>query len=119
MYREQRGNIAFGTAKGLSFLHSQTPWIAHGDIKSGNILLDTHFEPKIADFGFAREVENTHKTMSQTCGTRAYLPPSYMQDGCLDRSVDTHCYGITIFDLITGSVVISYYFFFHHFYSKY
>ena len=118
MYRDQRGNIAFGTAKGLSFLHSQTPWIAHGDIKSGNILLDTHFEPKIADFGFAMEVENTHKTMSKTCGTTAYLPASYIQDGCLDRSVDTHCYGITIFDLITGST-IHYYLHFFQFLSTF
>jgi len=47
--------------------------------------------------------------MSKTCGTTAYLPASYIQDGCLDRSVDTHCYGITIFDLITGKSPISEY----------
>ena len=42
---EQRANIALGTARGLLHLHANN--IIHGDIKSGNILLDKHFEPKI------------------------------------------------------------------------
>ena len=46
----QRANIALGTARGLTHLHSIP--IIHGDIKSGNILLDKHFEPKIGDFTF-------------------------------------------------------------------
>ena len=103
--REQRGNIAFGTAKGLSFLHSQTPWIAHGDIKSGNILLDAYFQPKIADFGLAKDVYKSHIQMSQISGTDAYLPTSYKQDGILNEGVDTHCYGITLFDLVTGTLL--------------
>ncbi len=41
-----------GTARGLRHLHAYN--IIHGDIKSGNILLDRHFEPKIGDFGLAR-----------------------------------------------------------------
>ena len=103
MYRDQRGNIAFGTAKGLSFLHSQTPWIAHGDIKSGNILLDAYFQPKIGGLGLAKDVHKSHIEMSQIDGTAAYLPTSYKQDGILNEGVDTHCYGITIFDLVTGT----------------
>jgi interleukin-1 receptor-associated kinase 1 len=47
-----RGNIALGTSRGLYHLHANN--IIHGDIKSGNILLDKHFEPKIGDFGLAR-----------------------------------------------------------------
>ena len=53
---EQRLNIARGTALGLQFLHTlrEKPLI-HGDIKSANILLDKNLEPKIGDFGLARE----------------------------------------------------------------
>lgn len=53
---EQRYNIAIGTARGLQYLHTigDKPLI-HGDIKSANILLDKYFEPKIGDFGLARE----------------------------------------------------------------
>lgn len=57
---EQRYNIAKGTARGLQYLHTigDKPLI-HGDIKSANILLDKNFDPKIGDFGLAREGPET------------------------------------------------------------
>ena len=42
--------------------------------------------------------------MSQAQGTAAYLPTSYKQDGILNKGVDTYSYGITIFDLVTGTI---------------
>jgi len=52
----QRHEISKGIACGLQYLHTigEKPLI-HGDIKSANILLDKSFEPKIGDFGLARE----------------------------------------------------------------
>ncbi|XP_052197878.1 cysteine-rich receptor-like protein kinase 42 isoform X2 [Diospyros lotus] len=52
---KQRFDIIVGTAEGLAFLHGGSEIrIIHRDIKSGNILLDENFAPKIADFGLAR-----------------------------------------------------------------
>ncbi|XP_018011639.1 serine/threonine-protein kinase pelle-like [Hyalella azteca] len=52
----QRLNIARGTARALQFLHTvKDKPLIHGDIKSANILLDGNFEPKLGDFGLARE----------------------------------------------------------------
>ncbi|KAL0317518.1 UNVERIFIED_CONTAM: MDIS1-interacting receptor like kinase [Sesamum angustifolium] len=50
-----RYNIAFGVAQGLAYLHHDChPPVIHRDVKSNNILLDSDFEARIADFGLAR-----------------------------------------------------------------
>ncbi|XP_043697094.1 receptor-like serine/threonine-protein kinase At2g45590 [Telopea speciosissima] len=52
---KRRLAIAIDIAKGLEFLHTVCdPPVIHGDIKPSNILLDSYFSAKIADFGLAR-----------------------------------------------------------------
>lgn len=51
----KRFKIIFDTAKALEFLHLEcSPPIIHGDVKPSNILLDSQFSARIADFGLAR-----------------------------------------------------------------
>jgi serine/threonine protein kinase len=60
---KQRCNIALGVAKGLAHLHHEClEWIVHCDIKPENILLDEDFEPKIADFGWAKLESRSRST---------------------------------------------------------
>ncbi|XP_043472901.1 serine/threonine-protein kinase pelle-like [Leptopilina heterotoma] len=101
---EQRYNIAIGTARGLQYLHTigGKPLI-HGDIKSANILLDKHFEPKIGDFGLAREgPEESSMKVSKIFGTRPYLPEDFISSRNLSTKIDTYSFGIVIFELATG-----------------
>lgn len=100
----QRHEIAKGTACGLQYLHTigEKPLI-HGDIKSANILLDKNFEPRIGDFGLAREgLENDSMKVSKIHGTRPYLPEEFLHERKLSTKVDTYSYGIVLFELATG-----------------
>ncbi|XP_046747701.1 pelle-like serine/threonine-protein kinase pik-1 [Diprion similis] len=100
----QRHNIATGTARGLQYLHTigSKPLI-HGDIKSANILLDKNFEPKIGDFGLARDgPEQDYMKVSRVQGTRPYLPDEFLRDRNLSTKVDTYSYGIVLLELATG-----------------
>ena len=107
IFRLQRIDIAQGTACGLTYLHGLNPRkIIHGDIKSANILLDRHFEPKIGDFGLARggsdDPNKSHRTITSVCGTSGYLPDDYLRSKQLSPAVDIFCFGMTLFDLVTG-----------------
>ena len=51
-------------AQGLRFLHASNPPIVHRDLKAKNILIDSRFRAKVADFGLA-----THKTKTSMSGT--------------------------------------------------
>ncbi|XP_071937177.1 receptor-like serine/threonine-protein kinase At2g45590 isoform X2 [Coffea arabica] len=55
MLWRKRFSVILAVAKGIEYLHSSCdPPIVHGDIKPSNILLDSNFDAKIADFGLAQ-----------------------------------------------------------------
>ncbi|XP_045604643.2 uncharacterized protein [Procambarus clarkii] len=101
----QRFRIAWGTARALQFLHTvkEKPLI-HGDVKSANILLDQNYEPKLGDFGLAREgkSQSTSMKVSRVHGTKPYLPADYLRSKKLSVKVDTYSYGVVLFELCTG-----------------
>ncbi|KAF2303994.1 hypothetical protein GH714_026047 [Hevea brasiliensis] len=77
--RPTRFRIAMGPARGLSYLHHDClPPIIHRDVKSSNMLLDSAFNAKIADFGLARLVVKKGETsVSVVAGSFGYIAPEW------------------------------------------
>ena len=73
---------------------------------SANILLGTHFEAKISDFGLARVATGrssgtgkytnvTRDEMADVYGSRAYLPLDFITNGCkYSVSTDVFSFGV-------------------------
>ncbi|KAF5749518.1 LRR receptor-like serine/threonine-protein kinase [Tripterygium wilfordii] len=98
-----RHKIALGAARALAFLHHGcSPPIIHRDIKASSIYLDYYLEPRLSDFGLAKVFGNGLDEMAR--GSPGYVPPEFSQpeNDCPTPKSDVYCFGIVLFELITG-----------------
>ncbi|XP_077232265.1 proline-rich receptor-like protein kinase PERK2 [Tasmannia lanceolata] len=105
----KRVRVAVGSAEGLAYLHEECPTkIIHRDIKPDNILLDNHWEPKIADFGIAKILPNgnTHIDVTRVIGTPGYVDPECVSTHQFTERSDAYSFGVMILELITGREAI-------------
>ncbi|VAI91316.1 unnamed protein product [Triticum turgidum subsp. durum] len=99
-----RYQMALGVARGLAYLHeSCRDCIIHCDIKPENILLDTLFVPKIADFGMAKLFRRDYSRVLTTIrGTVGYLAPEWITGVAITPKVDVYSYGMMLLEIISG-----------------
>ncbi|KAK4268029.1 hypothetical protein QN277_024736 [Acacia crassicarpa] len=102
----KRHEVALGTARGLAYLHEEClEWVLHCDIKPQNILLDSDYKPKVADFGLSK-LQNRNNlnnpSFSRIRGTRGYMAPEWVFNLPITSKVDVYSYGIVVLEMITG-----------------
>uniref|UniRef100_A0ACD5YD72 Uncharacterized protein n=1 Tax=Avena sativa TaxID=4498 RepID=A0ACD5YD72_AVESA len=101
---ETRLNIGIYPAVALGYMHSeasQRTIVLHGDVKSGNILLDEDFTPKVSDFGTSRLMSMDKDHTNWVIGDSSYIDPVYMKTGLLTDKSDVYSFGIVLLELVT------------------
>ncbi|RHN53033.1 putative transferase, protein kinase RLK-Pelle-LRR-XI-1 family [Medicago truncatula] len=101
----KRLRIAIRIAHGLCYMHHDcSPPIIHRYIKTSNILLDSEFNAKVADFGFARFLTKPGQfnTMSALVGSFGYMAPEYVQTTRINEKIDVFSFGVILLELTTS-----------------
>lgn len=67
--------MALDAAKGMLYLHSQSPPVLHRDLKSANLMVDKHWNVKVADFNLARLKIADGQALGSAISSNAALNP--------------------------------------------
>ncbi|XP_021719487.1 putative receptor-like protein kinase At4g00960 [Chenopodium quinoa] len=100
-----RCNIIVGIARGLLYLHEDSPLkVIHRDLKSSNILLDEHMNPKISDFGLAKlfGVDQIQGDTKRIIGTYGYMAPEYAITGHYSVKSDIYSFGVLVLEIVSS-----------------
>ncbi|KVH98372.1 Concanavalin A-like lectin/glucanase, subgroup [Cynara cardunculus var. scolymus] len=104
-----RVQIAMDVAHGLQYLHNFTkPGYVHKNINSSNILLDSNLRAKISNFSLARTTNNGNdiSALSTIMGTRGFMAPEYVGNGCVTSKVDVYSFGVVMMELVSGKEAV-------------
>jgi len=89
--------IARGIAAGLAAAHAKG--ILHRDLKPANIMIDSHGEARIMDFGLAL----THGAENEDiAGTPAYMAPEQLIGRAASPQSDIYALGLVMYETFTG-----------------
>ena len=109
-YIEKRGklpykeavSIAIQVANGMDAAHQHN--IVHRDIKPQNIIISKEGKVKVTDFGIAKVASSATINTSASMGSVHYISPEQARGGYSDERSDIYSLGITIFEMLTGTV---------------
>ncbi|KAI1289374.1 Testis-specific serine/threonine-protein kinase 2 [Halotydeus destructor] len=91
-------------AEGLDCMHVKYK-ICHRDIKPENILLDSHDNCKLSDFGFAKVMDSEDALTGTICGTMPFYSPELLKpkNGKYNPfACDIWAMGVTLFMMINS-----------------
>ncbi|CAI5732199.1 unnamed protein product [Peronospora destructor] len=110
----QKMGMAMDIAEALAYLHSKQPKpVLHRDLKSSNILLDSAFTAKVADFGVSRygtpqstegeedeDDMNDQSAMTRSVSNIRWIAPEVLSgDAHYSTKVDIYSFGVILSEL--------------------
>jgi serine/threonine-protein kinase len=96
-------------ARAVHYAHEQG--VIHRDLKPQNVLIDGNGQPRVTDFGLARnlDLDSTLTASGQVMGTPSYMPPEQAL-GRIDQigpAADVYSLGATLYHMITGQLAFA------------
>ncbi|OIW20085.1 hypothetical protein TanjilG_00576 [Lupinus angustifolius] len=97
-----RLKVAANIAKALAYMHEELheSGIAHGNLKSSNILFDKNMDPGISEYGLvvAESQDQSFVSHDKDVNDRNLIAPDMFKD-------DVYAFGVILLELLTGKVV--------------
>eukprot|EP01138_Halocafeteria_seosinensis_P014612 gb/GECG01014917.1/.p1 GENE.gb/GECG01014917.1/~~gb/GECG01014917.1/.p1 ORF type:complete len:1321 (+),score=217.69 gb/GECG01014917.1/:1-3963(+) len=98
---EQLSSMGGQILQGIAYLHRHRQ--LHRDIKPGNMLMShdgsTH---KLADFGIAKQLDNSEQAAKTWVGTMIYMSPERIDSDSYGYPSDVWSFGLTLLTVATG-----------------
>ena len=99
----RRISMAVDAAKGMLHLHAHKPGIVHRDLKSPNLLVDSHWRTKVADFNLSRltDINGCGGSSAVSSMNPRWLAPELLGGEPATQSSDVFAFGIILWELLT------------------
>ncbi|KAJ1419600.1 Tyrosine-protein kinase, active site [Sesbania bispinosa] len=100
---KKRVDIVKGIAHALSYLHNDcNPPIVHRDIATTNILLNSEWQPSVADFGTSRLLKHDSSNQTIVAGTIGYIAPELAYTMVVSEKCDVYSFGVVALETLVG-----------------
>ncbi|GLD93771.1 hypothetical protein PINS_up015655 [Pythium insidiosum] len=100
-WEDSKTIIAMHIAEALVYLHSLQPKVIHRDLKSKNVLLNSHMDAKLSDFGISRERHVVETHMTAAIGTSFWIAPEVLLGRDYDERADMFSFGVVLAEIDT------------------